>query len=82
MKILYFASLRDRLGCATEELNAGPEIGTVAELINLLQQRGEPWSSVLSASRVMVAVNQEMARPATTLSNHDEVALFPPVTGG
>ena len=83
IKVLYFASLREQLGTAGEEIPSadGPE--TVGDLITLLRHRDGPWSDVLGEGEtIMVAVNQEMARPETSIKDGDEVAFFPPVTGG
>jgi len=79
IELLYFARLREALGSGGETLDTTP--ATVADLLNELKGRGEPWSKVL-AGKVLVAVNQEMALPDTRLSEGDEVGLFPPVTGG
>jgi len=79
IKLLYFARLRESLGCAEEVLDSTPQ--TVADLLSLLSLRGEPWQDVL-AGQVLVAVNQEMAKPEDALNDGDEVGLFPPVTGG
>jgi molybdopterin synthase sulfur carrier subunit len=82
IKLLYFASLRERLDCDAEEIEL-PEDASVAGLIRQLQARGEPWLSALQGSNpVLAAVNQEMAKPAQPIADGDEVALFPPVTGG
>jgi len=81
VKILYFAGLREQLGTASEDLDASP--ATVAGLRALLMARGGAWQSALAQGRALrVAVNQEMAQPTTPLKAGDEVAFFPPVTGG
>jgi len=78
----YFASLRERLGVDAEELE--PTAGaTVAELRAYLCTRGEPWQQALAEEqRILAAVNQEMARHDSPVADGDEVAFFPPVTGG
>lgn len=79
--ILYFASIKERLGIAGESLAF--ESGITGEgLINLLSAKGEPWSSVLSDNKLLIAINQEMASLDDDISEGDEVAFFPPVTGG
>lgn len=81
IQVLYFASLRDRLGTAGEELNDLP--ATVGELREQLASRGGAWQEALAGERpVLCAVNQEMADNATALDDGDEVGFFPPVTGG
>ena len=82
LNILYFASLREAFGTAGESI-ALPVPASVSALIAVLRARGGGWSSALAADkRWRVAVNQEMAAMDTTLCSGDEVAIFPPVTGG
>jgi molybdopterin synthase sulfur carrier subunit len=82
LKILYLARLRDAFGRGSEQLEL-PPASTVASLVDVLRARGEPWSRELASGRaVRFAVNQQMAAGAAALSDGDEVALFPPVTGG
>lgn len=80
MKVLYFARLRETFGMAEEEIR-GP--ATVTELLELLRNRGEAFARELDAGRSFrVAVNQEMVAMDSALQDSDEVAIFPPVTGG
>lgn len=80
--ILYFASLRERVGTAAEDLPIDRDT-TVTALLDRLRQRDGQWADALGAGeRILVAVNQELARPETLLRAGDEVAFFPPVTGG
>ncbi len=79
----YFASIRESLGLAQEQISANPEITTVLALMNALVVRhGEPWDTVLHQSKVLMAVNKTVARPDSAIKDGDEVAFFPPVTGG
>lgn len=82
IKILYFASLRERLGTAEETLDAAPP--TLTALRELLAARGDAWSEVFGGGKqpVLAAVNQEMAAADQVLGESDEVGFFPPVTGG
>ncbi|MBX9348368.1 molybdopterin converting factor subunit 1 [Chromobacterium vaccinii] len=81
LSLLYFARLRETLGVESEQLDS--EAANVAELLAELRQRGQSWALELAADKVFrVAVNQEMARPDTPLADGDEVAVFPPGTGG
>ena len=81
LSLLYFARLRETLGVESEQLDS--EAANVAELLAELRQRGQSWALELAADKVFrVAVNQEMAKPDTPLADGDEVAVFPPVTGG
>jgi sulfur-carrier protein len=83
IEILYFARLRERLGLDRERLALPAEVGTVAELLSHLRTRGAIWAECLGeGERVMASVNQALARPHTALGEGDEVAFFPPVTGG
>jgi molybdopterin synthase sulfur carrier subunit len=83
IKILYFARLREHLGTAGEEIPPLDGPTTVGDIAALLRQRDGVWSEVLGESEtIMAAVNQEMARPETPVEDGDEVAFFPPVTGG
>ncbi len=82
IKILYFASLRERLGTGEETIDDIP--ATVAALRAALAARGEAWSEVFGGDKqpVLSAVNQEMATADQALADGDEVGFFPPVTGG
>jgi molybdopterin synthase sulfur carrier subunit len=83
VKILYFAGLREQLGSSGEEFDVGVANATVATLRSLLMARGGAWQAALAQGRALrVAVNQEMAQPTTAVKPGDEVAFFPPVTGG
>jgi molybdopterin converting factor subunit 1 len=83
MKILYFAWLRERVGVGEEDLTLPPEIGTVEALVAWLRTRSAGHEAAFSAGRlVRCAVNQDFAAPGAEVSNADEVAFFPPVTGG
>ena len=83
IQVLYFARLREQLGTAGDEIPSDGGPATVGELAALLRQRGGNWAKVLGEGEtIMAAVNQEMARPETRIGDGDEVAFFPPVTGG
>lgn len=83
VKLLYFASLREQLGRGDEKLELPEGITTVAGLRAHLMARGGAWQVSLASTRALrVAVNQDMAQPATPVKPGDEVAFFPPVTGG
>jgi sulfur-carrier protein len=83
MKLLYFAWLRARIGHAEEELAVPAEVRDVAGLLLWLRGRGGNYAEALrDLSVVRVAVNQEYVGGAHPIRDGDEVALFPPVTGG
>ena len=82
IRLLYFAGLREQLGMAGEELVLPAGVASVAALREHLMARDAKWQAALAPSRLRVAVNQDMAEAATALRPGDEVAFFPPVTGG
>ncbi len=83
VKVLYFAALREQLGTAGEEIELPAGVATVAALRSHLRGRGGAWERALAEGRlVRTALNQDMAPPSAALRAGDEVAFFPPVTGG
>ena len=83
MRLLYFAWLRAKIGTAEEELTLPREIGDVAGLLLWLKSRGPGYTEALkSLETVRVAVNQDYVGPDHAVHDGDEVAIFPPVTGG
>jgi molybdopterin converting factor subunit 1 len=83
MKLLYFAWLKQKTGCAEEEVQPPAEVTTVAALMDWLETRGGGHADALAdRAAIRVAVNQEYARPGDPVKPGDEVAFFPPVTGG
>ena len=82
IRVLYFARFREKLGCEGESL-ALPAPATVQGLLDVLVARGGAWAEQLGPGRnVLVAVNQAIAGRDAPLAAGDEVAVFPPVTGG
>jgi sulfur-carrier protein len=83
MKLLYFAWLRAKIGIAEERVDPPAEVATVAALLEWLKRRGPGFAEALKDTRIVrVAVNQEYVTSDHPLRPDDEVALFPPVTGG
>ncbi|MEI9985125.1 MAG: molybdopterin converting factor subunit 1 [Aliidongia sp.] len=83
MKLIYFAWLRSRIGLAEERIELPAAVHNVRELLDWLKTRGPGYAAALAdASVVRVAVNQDYVGPEHALTPGDEVALFPPVTGG
>ena len=81
--IYYFASIRESLGLAQEQLPVDSDTTTVRSVMNaLIARHGERWDSVLRQNKVLMAVNKTVARLDTAITDGDEVAFFPPVTGG
>lgn len=83
MKLVYFAWVRTQIGLAEEEVTPPPEVGNVAALLDWLKTRGPGHAAALrDVSAVRVAVNQEYVKPEHKIAPDDEIAVFPPVTGG
>ena len=83
MKILYFAWLRQRTGIGEEDVSPPETVRDVASLVDWLKQRNPAFAEALAdPSTLRVAVNQEFASFDTALNGTEEVALFPPMTGG
>jgi len=82
VKVLYFASLREAVGTSGEELALPAEVSTVGALRAYLAARGEGWQVLAEGRNVRAAVNQRMTGADGAVAVGDEVAFFPPVTGG
>ncbi|MES9835055.1 MAG: molybdopterin converting factor subunit 1 [Candidatus Thiodiazotropha sp.] len=82
IQVLFFARFREELGVESEQIELnGPS--SIDDLLRILRGRGEAWARLFAEDqRVMMAVNQELADKNTPLKAGDEVAFFPPVTGG
>jgi len=83
VQLLYFARLRESLGTERERVVLPDGVATAGELRTWLASRGGAWAAELDPKRqVRIAVNHDLADDAQALAEGDEVALFPPVTGG
>ncbi len=83
MKILYFAWLKDRIGIDEEELALPASVNTVGGLIDWLVAKGGGYAAAFEDRAIVrAAVNQDYAEEDARISDGDEVAFFPPVTGG
>jgi sulfur-carrier protein len=81
--VLYFARLRESLGQSSEQIPLPATVRDLEGLRSLLVARGGAWKDELAHDkRVRAAVNQAMARGDSPIADGDEVAFFPPVTGG
>ena len=81
--VLYFARLREALGRSSERIALPASVRNVEGVRALLMARGGEWEQELAPSRpVRAAVNQAMAQGDTQVADGDEIAFFPPVTGG
>jgi len=82
-RVLYFAWLRERVGHAEEVVQPPPSVATVGDLIAWLRALDAPHASAFAdADLVRAAVNQDFAQANTPFADGDEVAFFPPITGG
>ena len=83
VRLLYFARLREVFGIGQEHLELATSASSLADLLDTLRARGGVWAEELAADRAYrVAVNQDIVGIEAGLNENDEVALFPPVTGG
>jgi molybdopterin converting factor subunit 1 len=83
LKILYFAWVRQKVGLAEEEIGLPEDVRDVAGLVAFLATRSPGHAAAFADPRqVRAAVNQDFATPDQVVAAGDEVAFFPPVTGG
>ncbi|MCL6415961.1 MoaD/ThiS family protein [Aestuariirhabdus sp. Z084] len=81
IKVLFFARYAEELGQRELEWPMSGDI-SVGQLLSDMKKRGEPWQQVLDNPNLIISVNQEVVTGDVSLSSGDEVAFFPPVTGG
>lgn len=79
IKVLFFAQVRELTG--SDELSC-EFYPTVEALRTALAERGDKWALALESGKLLAAVNQTLVEFSHPLSSGDEVAFFPPVTGG
>lgn len=83
VSVHYFASIREKLALSTEQVDLPPQVTTVSTLVDyLIEQHGAAWAAVLNKASVLVAINQSVAKYTSDIKDGDEIAFFPPVTGG
>jgi molybdopterin synthase sulfur carrier subunit len=83
VKLLYFAWVRQKIGRSEETVTVPPSVSTVAGLIDFLKARGEGYQAAFGDLKLIrCAVNQNHVPLDAPIAAHDEVAFFPPVTGG
>jgi sulfur-carrier protein len=84
VRLVYLARLREAFASTGETLElAGDDAPTVEAVVGTLRRRGDPWARELASGRaVRIAVNHRLARANQAVADGDEVAIFPPVTGG
>ena len=80
--VFFFAGLREALGVSSLALDLPPAATTVAGLRDHLAARGGIWLALTQTRNLRAAVNQSLVDLNATVKDGDEVAFFPPVTGG
>ncbi len=82
LKVLFFARIRESLDCAEVNVEWQHSVSSVGALRATLAERGNRWQEVLSEENLICAVNQSVVNELHALNDGDEVAFYPPVTGG
>ena len=83
IKVLYFARLKEAVNYSTEDIDLPADVSTVTALKNYLSLRGETWADLFSGKQVVrAAINHALVDDLAAIHAGDEVAFFPPVTGG
>ena len=83
MKILYFSWIKDGIGKSQEEIILKEDIKTISELINFLITINENYKKVFSdLSSIRFSKNMNLVNIEENIKNEDEIAFFPPMTGG
>ena len=83
IKVLYFARIKDAVNYSTEDIDLPADISTVTALKNYLALRGDIWANLFNGKQVVrAAINHTLVDDLVTINTGDEVAFFPPVTGG
>jgi len=81
IKVVFFAALREKLDCSELSLNCD-NLTTVADVKAQLASKNEQWQQVFANSSLLSAVNHDIVNGDQVIKSGDEVAFFPPVTGG
>ena len=83
IKVLYFARIKEAVNYSTEDIDLPVDVSTVMALKNYLALRGETWANLFNSKQVVrAAINHTLVDDLATINAGDEVAFFPPVTGG
>ncbi len=83
MKLRYFAWVRERVGKPDEDIDVPANVKTVAELTAWLAGRGEEYAYAFENAKVIrAAIDRTHVKPETVIAGAEEIAFFPPMTGG
>jgi sulfur-carrier protein len=83
IKVLYFARIKEAVNYSSEEMVLPQEVGTILSLKNHLALRGENWANLFNGKQtIRAAINHALVDDLAVIQANDEVAFFPPVTGG
>jgi molybdopterin synthase sulfur carrier subunit len=83
VKLLYFAWVREKVGCGAEEIELPEGLATVADVVGWLKTRGPQFDEAFARPElVRVALDRVHVKPAALIRSAREIAFFPPVTGG
>ena len=82
IKLVYFGRPRERLKVSSETVDIPDGLSTLAGLLAWLSSRGETWTHELADNRVRCAINQEFSGLTARINDHDEIAIFSPISGG
>ena len=82
VKVVFFASLREELGVNSVDLQISDSSSVSSLISQLADQHSAEWLAILTAQNIRIAVNQNIITDDIGVIDGDEVAFFPPVTGG
>jgi len=82
MRLVYFASLRERIGKSGEELDLPDSVRTIADLTGWLAARDEYYAAAFAGGIARAAIDKKHAKPEAPIAGAKEIAFFPPMTGG
>jgi molybdopterin synthase sulfur carrier subunit len=83
VRLVYFAWVREKVGCGGEDVELPAGVTTVAELVDWLKERGPQYADAFARPQVIrTALDKVHVKPSTALGGAREIAFFPPVTGG
>lgn len=83
IKVLFFAKLREDLGVSGLDVTSSDSISTITDLVDSMsKEQGDDFAELLSSEQVVISQNHEVVNRAATIKDGDEIAFYPPVTGG